>query len=156
MFRLLNDDMSVARSSLLGFVPLIVIALVFGAYLTYSLPQNQLQQNPVLVITVIGPVPPYNQGGPVVRVTLENVAQTSVISLNATVKLPSAEPSVTYTFTFGVNSSNPLLPGQSAESTRTLIGASFGDSPYPLVISGLLSSGLVFNYTQLVMIVPPN
>lgn len=147
-----NDDASLGRSAALGFLPIIVITIVFGTYLSYSLPQNTLAQSPVQVVSVFGPIPPYNPGGPVVSVTLKNVGQAPIVSLNATLKLPSAEPSVTYVFTFEVSSSDPLLPGQSVEITRTLIGAGFGNSPYPLVISGLLSNGIAFNYTQQVRI----
>jgi hypothetical protein len=114
-------------------------------------------QDPVQVISVIGPIPPYNPGGPVISVTLENVAEIPIISLTATLKLPSAEPLVPYSFSFSVDSSNPLLQGQSVESTLTAIGAgSESNATYPLVISGMFSNGLVFNFTQQVMIVQPS
>jgi len=114
-------------------------------------------QDPVQVISVVGPVPPITPAGPAISVTLKNVAETPIISLSATLKLPSAEPLVPYSFNFSVNSSNPLLQGQSVESTLTAIGAGFvTDASYPLVISGMLANGLAFNYTQQVIIVPPS
>ena len=114
-------------------------------------------QQPVQTVSVIGPIPPYNPGGPVIRVTLENVGATPVVSLSATLMLPSAEPFVPYSFSFEVNSSDPLLPSHSVNSTRILIGAGTeANSTYPLSISGKLSNNVLFNYTQMVMIVPPS
>ena len=114
-------------------------------------------QQPVQVVSMIGPIPPYNPGGPVISVTLKNVGRTLIISLNATLKLPSAEPLVRYSFNFNVSSLNPLLQGQSVPSTLTAIGAGIdANSAYPLTTSGTLAFGLAFNFTQLVNIVPPN
>ncbi len=114
-------------------------------------------QAPVKAVSVTGPIPPINPGGPVIRVTLENVAKTPVVSLNATLMLSTVESSVSYSFTFGVNSSDTLLPSHSVNSTRILIGAGFASSStYPLVISGKLLNGELFNYTQMVMILPPS
>ena len=115
-----------------------------------------VSREPVKVVSVVGPIPPYNPSGPVVRVTLKNIDDTPIVSLNAVLKLPSAEPSITYSFSFGVNSTNPLLSGEGVESTKTLIGAGFSDSSYPIGISGVLANNVTFNYTELVVIEPPN
>jgi hypothetical protein len=112
---------------------------------------------PVQVISIIGPIPPYNPGGPVVSITLKNRANTPITFLNAILMLPTAEPSVVYPFIFDVNESSPLLQNQTIQSTRTLIGAGFETgTSYPLVISGTLSDGLQFNFTQPIEIVPPS
>lgn len=114
-------------------------------------------EEPVETVSVTGPISPYNPGGPVISLTLENIGALPIVSLNATLRLPSAEPSVRYSFSFGVSSSNPLLPGHYVGSTRTLIGARFdSNATYSLVISGKLLNGVLFNYTQMVMILPPS
>ncbi len=115
-----------------------------------------VSREPAKVVSVVGPIPPYNPGVPVVRVTLKNIGDSPIVSLNATLKLPSAEPSITYSFSFGVNSTNRLLPGESEESTKTLIGAGFSNFSYPLVIRGVLANNVAFNYTKLVVIEPPS
>jgi hypothetical protein len=111
--------------------------------------------SPVEVVSVTGPIPPYNPGGPVVSVELENVGDIPITSLNATLPSVPGGPHVPYSFVFNVNSSNPLLPGQSIQETRTLIGASIDSSvEYPLTISGTLMHGTEFSYAVLVHIVP--
>ena len=79
---------------------------VYGYFQVSSL------QTPIKVVSVTGPIPPYNPGGPVISITLMNVADLPITSLNATLQLES-QLSVPYSFQFGVNSSNPLFPGQS-------------------------------------------
>ena len=145
-----------------GIGAIIAISVVTGAYIisgagatagTTIYPEQDVQ-----VVSVIGPIPPFNPGGPVISVTLENVAGISITSLNATLVLPSAEPLASYLFTFsGVDSAHPLLQGDSVKSTLTAIGAGFdSNEAYPLVITGTLASGLAFNFTQQVMIVAPS
>ena len=112
---------------------------------------------PLRVVSVTGPIPPYNPGGPVVSIAVKNIANLPITFLNATLEVSSAEPSVIYSFNFGINSSNPLLQNQTIQSTRTLIGAGFDNSvSYPLVISGNLTNGVSFNFTEQVMIVQPD
>jgi len=112
---------------------------------------------PVDVVSVTGPIPPYNPGGPVVSITLKNTGDAPIASLNAGLQLPNAGGTSTpYTFVFNVNSSDPLLPGQSITQTRTLINAGFDSSvEYPLTISGALTNGTQFSYTVQVQVVPP-
>jgi len=112
--------------------------------------------SPVEVVSVTGPVPPYNPGGPVVSVALKNVGDISITSLNATLPSVPGGSSVPYSFVFNVSSSSPLLPGQSIQETRMLIGASIDSSlEYPLQVSGTLVNGTQFSYTVKVQVVPP-
>ena len=141
-----------------GIGAIIAISVVTGAYVLSGTGTMISPVQTVQVVSVIGPIPPFNPGGPVISVTLENVASTPISSLNATLVIPSAEPSVRYLFTFSsVDSAHPLLQGQSVESTLTAIGGGFDSTvAYPLMITGTLANGLAFNITQQVMIVPPN
>jgi hypothetical protein len=85
-----------------------------------------------------------------------NVADLPITSLNASLQLES-QLSVPYTFQFGVDSSNPLYPGQSTGDTLTLIGAGFDSGQnYPLTLDGILSNGTEFSFTQYVQIVAPS
>jgi hypothetical protein len=119
--------------------------------------------SPVEAVSVVGPIPPYNPGGPVISVTLKNVGDAPITSLNATLVLepPPNNPggfSVPYSFVFNVSSTNPLLPGQSTQDSRTLIGAAFETGlDYPLMISGPFADGLYqFSYTVEVQVVAPS
>lgn len=115
------------------------------------------ESSPVQIVSVEGPIPPYNPGGPVISVTLKNVGKAPIVSLIANLNVPSAEPSIQYTFSFAVNSSVPLLPRQSITSTLTLIGASVDNSnSYQLTVSGTLDTGSTFSFIQQVMIVAPS
>ena len=116
---------------------------------------------PVEAVSVVGPIPPYNPGGPTVTVTLENAGDAPIASLNAT--LSDASPATNlagfngpYSFEFNASSSNPLLPAQSAQDTRTLTGAGFtAGTDYPLTINGSFANGTRFSYTVPVQVVPP-
>ncbi len=111
---------------------------------------------PVQVVSVLGPVPPYNPGGPMISITLKNTASSPITFLNATLEVPTLEPSITYSFDFGINSTHPLLQNQVVNETRTLIGASFdNNASYPLAISGTLSDGTFFNFTERAIISQP-
>jgi hypothetical protein len=114
-------------------------------------------KDPVQVVSVVGPIVPINPGGPTINITLENANNIPIISLNSSLDLPSAEPSVPYLFAFDVSSSNPLQFGHVVQSSLTLIGASFdSSSTYPLTISGMLSNGVQFSFTEQVSIEPPS
>jgi hypothetical protein len=77
-----------------------------------------------------------------------------IVSLNATLRSepPPENPGgipIPYSFTFAVNSSAPLEPGQAIQETRTLNGSPFDlGASYPLTISGALANGTEFAYTQ--------
>jgi len=117
--------------------------------------------SPVEAVSVVGPIPPYNPGGPAVSVTLKNVGDAPITFLNATLAFvpPPTNPGgvrVPYSFSFNVSSAHPLQPGQSIQDTRTLIGAGFEtDLSYPLTISGTTADGTGFSYTLQVQVVPP-
>jgi hypothetical protein len=100
------------------------------------------------VVGVVGPLPPYNPGGPSVEITLKNNAAEPVISLKATLELQQS-----YEFDFGVSESSPLAPGAIASKTQTLLnGGISSDISYPLAISATLQSGSVISYTVQVKI----
>lgn len=109
----------------------------------------------VEVVSVIGPILPVNPGGPVVSITLRNVVDAPITSLSATL-LFNAVTKLPYSFVFSVNSSNPLMPGQTIQETRTLINGGFDSSlQYPLTINGALINGTQFSYTEQIRVVPP-
>jgi hypothetical protein len=93
-------------------------------------------------MAVVGPIPPINPGGPVVEITVKNIAAAPVVSLKTTLQLNQA-----FAFTFDVTASKPLLPGKSIISKQTLIGGSLSNSvEYPLFVNGTLQSGDVFSF----------
>jgi hypothetical protein len=94
-----------------------------------------------------------NPGEPVIGMTLANFGDIPITSLTATLRFvpPPNSPagSVSYPFAFNVNSSSPLLPGQTIQDIRTLIGPLFDlGVSYPLTITGTLRNGTEFTYTQ--------
>jgi len=107
---------------------------------------------PIEIVSVLGPVPPFTPGGPGVEITLKNVSVEPVISLTATLEL-----SESFDFTFDdVSPSNPLQPNASTSDTLTLIGGGFSsDVSYPLTINATLRNGAKFIYTKLVQIIEP-
>jgi hypothetical protein len=129
---------------------------------------------PVEVLSVTGPIPAPNGSlasilspGPMVNVDLKNAGEVPIVSLIANLGLvppdnlpaqaesPSTGPHYPYA-DLGVNASNPLLPGHSAQETRSLFDGSFDAGvPYPLTISGTLANGTEFSYVVDVQIVPP-
>jgi hypothetical protein len=114
-------------------------------------------QQPIEVVSVPGPIPPFNPGGPVVEITLKNVSSEPVISLKASLGINRAGPSNTpFTFNFDVTPSNPLLPDKNIATKLTLINGGFSDNvSYPLTIEGNLESGAEFSYTKQVQIESP-
>ena len=110
-------------------------------------------KSPVEVVSVTGPIPPITPAGATIAITLKNVGGLPMISLNATLNLSP----LSYSFIFDVNSSNSLLAGNSINTTQILVGASYyvGNS-YPLTVTGMLSNGVSFSFTQQVMIVQPS
>jgi hypothetical protein len=90
-----------------------------------------------------------NPGFPVIGLTLANFAGTPITSLNATLVFYAPEGAISYPFAFGVNSSDPLLPGQTAHEVKTLHGDSFDiGGTYPLRISETFANGTTFAYEQ--------
>jgi hypothetical protein len=109
-------------------------------------------QEPIEIVSVLGPVPPFTPGGPAVKITLKNVGAEPVISLTATLDV-----SESYDFIFDVTPSNPLQPNKSTSTTLALIGGGgfSSDGSYPLTINATLQNGPNFVYTKLVQIVEP-
>jgi hypothetical protein len=128
-----------------------LLAVMVSSCSQTSTPQNQ---QPIEIISVLGPLQPINPGGPIVEIILKNVAAEPVVSLAATLEL-----SRSFDFNFNVTPSNPLLPNKSISATLTLIGGGFSDNlSYPLTINGAFQDGGTFFYTKHVQIVepPPN
>lgn len=112
---------------------------------------SALRSSPIAVASVTGPIPPYTPADPSIKLIVKNVGNLPIISLNTTLQTSSGS----YSFVFGVNSSDPLLAGQSAQSTQIGMGFQTGKD-YPLTISGILSNGLPFTFTQQVSISSPS
>jgi hypothetical protein len=109
---------------------------------------DSIQDRPVEIVSVEGPLDPINPGGPVVGITLKNTSIDNIFSLNATLKLERL-----FIFEFEVSDKNPLLPGNTIYSERILIGGGFsGSDSYPLEINGSFQDGTIFSYTENVMI----
>jgi len=109
-------------------------------------------QEPIEIVSVLGPIGPPNPGGAAVEITLKNVAVEPVISLTATL-----EVSESFDFIFDVTPSNPLQPNRSTSTTLTLIGGGgfSSNGSYPLTINATLQNGAKFVYTKLAQIVEP-
>ena len=132
----------------------IIVSTLLAAALSYEhfLPRGR----PVDVVSIEGPIAPYNPGGPVVMIVVKDVSNTPVTDLNVILYL-SGSTAGAYQFTFGLSTSNPLMPGQTAQSTRTLIGAGFSSSQdYPLRINTTLQNGTAFSYILQVQIALPS
>ncbi len=130
----------------------IILSTLLSAALSYerSLPIG----SPVGVVSVKGPVPPYTPGGPAVAIVVQDVSNIPVTDLTAILYLSSGSGGLQ--FTFGISASNPLMPGQTAQATRILIGGGFDSSQsYPLRINSMLQNGAEFSYLLQVQIAPP-
>ena len=138
---------------------LIIVILIMAAILlaTCTGASSTTKQQPIEVVSVLGPIPPFNPGGPVVEITLKNVSSEPVVSLKASLGIIRAGPSNTpFTFSFDVTPSNPLLPDKTIGTQLTLIGGGFSDNvSYPLIIEGNLASGTEYSYTKQVQIESP-
>jgi hypothetical protein len=112
-------------------------------------------QEPIEIVSILGPVPPITPGGPAVKITLKNVGVEPVISLTATLEVETAF-GTSQDFAFDVTPSDPLQSDQSTSATRCLIGGGFSNSDsYPLTINATLQNGTNFVYTKLVQIQKP-
>jgi hypothetical protein len=113
-------------------------------------------QQPIEIVSVLGPIPPFTPGGPAIKITLKNVGVEPVISLTATLEVFSGF-GFPFDFTFDdVTPSHPLRPNRSTSATLCLIGGGFSSNEsYPLTINATLQNGTNFVYTKLVQIVEP-
>ena len=130
-----------------------LLAVTVSSCHLVSASQNQ---EPIEIVSVLGPFPPFNPGGPNVQITLKNVGVEPVVSLIATLEVFSAS-GFPFEFTFGdVTPSYPLQPNRSTRDRLTLIGGGFSSSrSYPLTINATLQNGTNFVYTKLVQIAQP-
>jgi hypothetical protein len=128
---------------------------------TATLPPDQ---EPVEVVSVVGPLPDfyedgkpvYNPGGPIIELTVKNISNEPVIFLEASLDLDIPIPANPYVFYFDVSASKPLPPGGIINSSKTLIGGGFSDNVlYAVTISGTLQSNVAFAYTKEVYITQP-
>lgn len=97
----------------------------------------------------------YGQEGREVSVSLENVGQAPIASLNASLTGFPTSPTAVYSFVFNTSSSRLLLAGQIVQSTPTLVGSGIDPAKqYPLTVTGTLSNGTQFAYTKQVWVIP--
>jgi hypothetical protein len=119
----------------------------------------QVTQGPSPALAVATQESPFsNDGHPIIGITLADFANVPITSLDATLRFVASSNapsnSTSYPFSFGVNSSDPLLPGQSVKDIRTLQGNPFDIGvSYPLTISGTLANGTTFSYAQQIQFV---
>jgi hypothetical protein len=94
---------------------------------------------------------PINPGGPIVEITFKNVSDEPVTSLVAKLEMYRS-----YEFTFNVDPSNPLPPGESISCREMLIQGAFNsDYWYTLSIDVTLQDGESLSYTRQIQIVEP-
>lgn len=129
--------------------------LAMTVYSCHPVSASQSQE-PIEIVSVLGPVGPANPGGPAVKITLKNVGVEPVISLTATLEVSSVI-STPFDFTFDdITPSNPLQPNRSTSDRLFLIGGGFhSNGSYPLTINATLQNGANFVYTKLVQIAKP-
>ena len=154
-----NDEgiekaLAMKRKTLILIIAILMMVAMLLATCTGA--SSTTKQQPIEVVSVLGPISPFNPGGPVVEITLKNVSGEPVVSLKAGLGIIRAGPSNTpFTFNFDVTPSNPLLPDKTIVTKITLIGGSFADNvSHPLNIEGKLQSRGTFAYTEQVQIEP--
>ena len=81
---------------------------------------NSIKDQPIEIVSIEGPLEPINPGGPVVGITLKNISNDNIVSLNATLKLEKP-----FIFEFDVSNGNPLLPDNTIYTERFLINGGF-------------------------------
>src|SRR3972149_420796 len=115
--------------------------------------QPWTDEEPIEIISVVGPVPPFNPGtrdipeGWTAEITLKNAFDETVISLSVILAITATGIIYTSDFAFDINSSNPLLPGKTISSKGILYSTS-GDVSYSLYITGNLENGTAFGYMK--------
>jgi hypothetical protein len=140
------------RLLIMPAIALIVATPTVGCLSTSAPAPTSENQQPIEIISVLGPQQPINPGGPIVEITLKNIAVQPVTSLAASLEL-----SRSFQFDFDVTPANPLLPDKSTSAKLTLIGGGFSDNTsYPLKITGTLQDSTTFAYTKQVRIAEPS
>jgi hypothetical protein len=114
-------------------------------------PTGMPQYRPIEVVGVTGPIPPFNPGGPNVKITLKNNGGEPVVQLKAVLILDRP-----YDFNFDVSAAAPLAAGQSISLQQALIEAGINsEATYTLEINATNQSGAVFTYNVQLMIGTP-
>jgi hypothetical protein len=162
-----KEKMKESRKKLRGYkVPLLCAAFILIILLTACLPAQitsssttspattfsttLTNQQPLEVVSLIGPLPPVNPGGPNVEIMLKNISSEPIVTLNVTLELNR-----TFNFAFDVSLPVPLFPGKTISTEQTLISGGFGENIlYPLRINGTFRNGSTFDYTKQVQIMP--
>ncbi|MCX9025052.1 MAG: hypothetical protein OIN85_03025 [Candidatus Methanoperedens sp.] len=138
----------------------VIVVAALASYF-YSAPQGKQMGNPnttlhpIDVVSVQG-VMPQVPAGVIIRVTLKANSTADAPVTKLTAKLFIIGKNGTFNF-LKINQSNPLISGQTALQTLSIIGpaAYFSDSPYPLFIEGTLQNGQTFSYWTNVTISEP-
>ena len=126
-------------------------------FLSWQQVSTPHSQEPIEIVSVLGPIGLPNPAGPIVEITLKNVAVEPAISLTATLEVSSAS-GIPFDFTFDdVSPSNPLQPDGIISNTRCLIGGGFTSNEwYFLKIHATLEDGAEFVYIEQVQIAEPS
>jgi hypothetical protein len=114
---------------------------------------------PVEIVSVLGPIPPFNPGGPNVEITVKNIGTLAISHLVATLDLNLPTPPENYSFDFGLSEENTLAPGATASVTRTLINGRFDNDTFYTVSLDVLVPGtggaITYDYSVQVQIGSP-
>ncbi|MDD4924256.1 MAG: hypothetical protein PHF74_05425 [Dehalococcoidales bacterium] len=109
---------------------------------------DSIQDQPIEIVSVKGPLEPINPGGPIVGITVKNISNNTIVSFRITLELDR-----TFRFEFDVSDTNPLLPNKTIYMEQILINGGFADDiEYPLEINGTFQDGNTFSYTEQVVI----
>jgi hypothetical protein len=121
-------------------------------------PQPVTDQQPIELVSALGPVPPFIPGNPPyshegwsAEITLKNVGDEPVVALSVTLLTQSERVIYSSDIRFGVTPSNPLSPGDTISSKGTMFTTS-GDVSYTLDIYGTLQSGAAFHTNKPIQI----
>ena len=86
----INNVPAMKTKTLILISAVLSIAAVLSAACTPA--PSTTGNQPIEVVSVLGPVPPFNPGGSVVEITLKNVSGKPVVSLNASLAIARAGP----------------------------------------------------------------
>ena len=118
----------------------------FTAHFAVAKPGSVLSVNEsqMLIASALGPVPPFTPGGPAASFFIENNGFLPITSLQAEIGLPGINSPIPLSG-FGVNASDPLLPGRAVSVLRTFFGAGFQNYEwYGMGLNGTLVGGTTF------------
>ena len=111
-------------------------------------------EKPIEVLSVVGQIPePYNPGGPTITVSLKNVSDKLIVSLNVELGITTTK-AMPFIVVFNVSVSSPFVPGATLSAMRlTNGGIGYTDGQYyPVFISGSFQDGTTFSYTQYIQL----